>query len=175
MPAPANVSASTEPVVGKLTLSNENSKLDINISTAIGRSVLKRFGDDYKFYGENQFALEKTPDNQWKLIPNGTATNKTMINGRAVLSPILLTKGMRISVGNPEKKTEKLPLIVMSESVAENFKDGKNPQDKGDSKRLGVPTKASVTTLRRVAKQGGRKGQLAHWQANMKAGRAKKK
>jgi hypothetical protein len=59
-------------------------------------------------------------------------------------------------------------------SVAENFKDGKNPQDKGDSKRLGVPTKASVTTLRRVAKQGGRKGQLAHWQANMKAGRAKK-
>jgi hypothetical protein len=174
MPAPANVSASTEPVVGKLTLSNENSKLDINISTAIGRSVLKRFGDDYKFYGENQFALEKTPDNQWKLIPNGTATNKTMINGRAVLSPILLTKGMRISVGNPEKKTEKLPLIVMSESVAENFKDGKNPQDKGDSKRLGVPTKASVTTLRRVAKQGGRKGQLAHWQANMKAGRAKK-
>lgn len=174
IPSPANVSTSTEPVVGKLTLSNENSKLNINISTTIGRSVLKRFGDDYKFYSENQFTLEKTPDNQWKLIPNGTATNKTMINGRAVLSPILLTKGMRISVGNPEKKTEKLPLIVMSESVAENFKDGRHPEDKGDSKRLGVPTKASVTTLRRVAKQGGRKGQLAHWQANMKAGRAKK-
>jgi hypothetical protein len=57
----------------------------------------------------------------------------------------------------------------------ENFADGKNPQDKGDSKRHGVPTKASVGTLRKVAKQGGRKGQLAHWMANMKAGRAKKK
>jgi FMN phosphatase YigB (HAD superfamily) len=57
----------------------------------------------------------------------------------------------------------------------ENFADGKNPQDKGDSKRHGVPTKASVSTLRKVAKQGGRKGQLAHWMANMKAGRAKKK
>lgn len=57
--------------------------------------------------------------------------------------------------------------------MKENFADGKNPQDKGDSKRHGVPTKASVSTLRKVAKQGGRKGQLAHWMANMKAGRAK--
>jgi hypothetical protein len=57
----------------------------------------------------------------------------------------------------------------------ENFADGRNPQDKGDSKRHGVPTKASVSTLRKVAKQGGRKGQLAHWMANMKAGRAKAK
>jgi len=59
--------------------------------------------------------------------------------------------------------------------VGENFADGKNPQDKGDSKRHGVPTKASISTLRKVAKQGGRKGQLAHWMANMKAGKAKKK
>jgi hypothetical protein len=59
-------------------------------------------------------------------------------------------------------------------SLEENFADGKNPQDKGDSKRHGVPTKSSVSTLRKVAKQGGRKGQLAHWMANMKAGKAKK-
>jgi hypothetical protein len=56
----------------------------------------------------------------------------------------------------------------------ENFADGRNPQDKGDSKRHGVPTKSSVSNLRKVAKQGGRKGQLAHWMANMKAGKAKK-
>jgi hypothetical protein len=59
------------------------------------------------------------------------------------------------------------------QSVKENFADGKHPEDKGDSKRYHVPTKASVSTLRKVAKQGGRKGQLAHWMANMKAGRAK--
>jgi hypothetical protein len=58
--------------------------------------------------------------------------------------------------------------------MEENFADGKHPEDKGDSKRHGVPTKASVSTLRNVAKQGGRKGQLAHWMANMKAGKAKK-
>ena len=63
----------------------------------------------------------------------------------------------------------------VKKTVTENFADGKNPQDKGDAKRHGVPTKASVSTLRKVAKQGGRKGQLAHWMANMKAGKAKAK
>ena len=58
-------------------------------------------------------------------------------------------------------------------NVGENFADGKNPQDKGDSKRHGINTKASVSSLRKTAKQGGRKGQLAHWLANMKAGRKK--
>jgi hypothetical protein len=58
-------------------------------------------------------------------------------------------------------------------TLLENFADGKNPQDKGDSKRYGINTKASVSSLRKTAKQGGRKGQLAHWLANMKAGRAK--
>ena len=57
--------------------------------------------------------------------------------------------------------------------VHENFADGKNPQDKGDSKRYNVPTKGSVSSLRKIAKQGGRKGQLAHWMANMKSGHKK--
>ncbi len=63
----------------------------------------------------------------------------------------------------------------LNESVEENFADGRNPQDKGDANRHGVNTKASVSSLRKTAKQGGRKGQLAHWMANMKAGKAKKK
>jgi predicted nucleotidyltransferase/GNAT superfamily N-acetyltransferase len=63
----------------------------------------------------------------------------------------------------------------IKQGVEENFADGRNPQDKGDAKRHGINTKASVSSLRKTAKQGGRKGQLAHWLANMKAGRAKKK
>jgi hypothetical protein len=59
--------------------------------------------------------------------------------------------------------------------VDENFADGRNPQDKGDSKRYGINTKASVSSLRKTAKSGGRKGQLAHWLANMKSGRARAK
>jgi hypothetical protein len=63
-----------------------------------------------------------------------------------------------------------------AQAVAENFADGRHPEDKGDSKRHHVPTKSSVSNLRKFAKNhSGRAAQLAHWAANMKAGRAKKK
>jgi hypothetical protein len=60
-----------------------------------------------------------------------------------------------------------------TEFVNENFADGKHPEDKGDSARHGIPKHASISSLRKIAKQGGRKGQLAHWQANMRSGRNK--
>ena len=53
----------------------------------------------------------------------------------------------------------------------ENFADGKHPEDKGDSARYGIPKHASISTLKKIAHQGGRKGQLAHWQANMRSGK----
>jgi hypothetical protein len=57
----------------------------------------------------------------------------------------------------------------------ENFADGKNPGRKGLAKRSGVNTKASVSDLRKTAKNStGEKQRMAHWLANMKAGRAKK-
>lgn len=60
--------------------------------------------------------------------------------------------------------------------MAENFADGKNPGRKGLAKRSGVNTKASVSSLRKTAKNSsGEKQRMAHWLANMKAGRAKAK
>lgn len=60
------------------------------------------------------------------------------------------------------------------DTVSENFADGKHPEDKGDSKRHGINTKASISSLRKTAKHSsGRKAQLAHWLANMKSGRKK--
>lgn len=74
-----------------------------------------------------------------------------------------------------QSKYRKIMNDMIKQHLDENFKDGRNPQDKGDSKRHNVPTKASVSTLRKVAKGGGRRGQLAHWMANMKSGRKKAK
>ena len=66
--------------------------------------------------------------------------------------------------------------LTRARGVAENFADGKNPGRKGLSKRMGVNTKASVSTLRNVAKHSsGEKQRMAHWLANMKSGRAKAK
>lgn len=58
----------------------------------------------------------------------------------------------------------------------ENFADGKHPERKGLAKRVGVDTKASVSDLRKTAKNSsGEKQRMAHWLANMKAGKAKNK
>jgi hypothetical protein len=76
--------------------------------------------------------------------------------------------------GNRPNPDSQIGRLMKKHGLAENFADGRNPQDKGDAKRHGINTKASVSSLRKTAKQGGRKGQLAHWLANMKAGRAKK-
>jgi phage gp37-like protein len=66
--------------------------------------------------------------------------------------------------------------ITGQQGVAENFADGRNPGRKGLAKRSGVNTKASVSSLRKTAKNSsGEKQRMAHWLANMKAGRAKAK
>ena len=63
----------------------------------------------------------------------------------------------------------------MHGNLPENFADGKHPGRKGLAKRSGVNTKASVSSLRNTAKHStGEKQRMAHWLANMKAGRAKK-
>lgn len=82
-------------------------------------------------------------------------------------------KGRKAVKYNKKPKKFIEPIKPKKPEVAENFADGKNPQDKGDSARHGIPKKASISTLRKIAKQGGRKGQLAHWQANMRSGKNK--
>ena len=59
--------------------------------------------------------------------------------------------------------------------LLENFADGKNPQDKGDSVRHGIPKGATIAQLEKAAKAPGRKGQLARWQLNMRRGKTKAK
>ena len=54
----------------------------------------------------------------------------------------------------------------------ENFADGKNPGRKGLAKRVGVNCKQPVSKLRSIAAHSsGEKQRMAHWCANMKAGK----
>ena len=60
--------------------------------------------------------------------------------------------------------------------MKENFKDGKNPHDKGDSARHGIPKKSSISALKKIRSSSTaskRKKQLAHWQINMRKGKQK--
>jgi Domain of unknown function (DUF6321)/Protein of unknown function (DUF5661) len=67
-----------------------------------------------------------------------------------------------------------VPMLVNRESkIKENFADGRHPEDKGDSRRHGIPKKASLSQLDKIGHGSGRKAQLARWQANMRRGREK--
>jgi hypothetical protein len=60
----------------------------------------------------------------------------------------------------------------------ENFADGKvkGKSRPGRVKRAGVPSSASISRLRQIAKtSSGEKAKMAHWMANMKAGKKKAK
>ena len=60
-------------------------------------------------------------------------------------------------------------------SVMENFADGKKPGRKGLSKRVGIPKKASLSQLQKIASSStGERRRMAQWQLNMRRGKSKK-
>jgi hypothetical protein len=66
--------------------------------------------------------------------------------------------------------------VVKQVGMTENFADGRNPQDKGDSHRHGISKGMSIAQLKKVRSSDSaspRKKQLAHWQINMRQGKNK--
>lgn len=65
---------------------------------------------------------------------------------------------------------------VSETTTKENFADGKKPGRKGLSKRVGIPKKATLAQLSKIAKSStGERRRMAQWQLNMRRGRSKKK
>ena len=142
-----------------------------------------------EFIRETNFGGEEVPGNAFEKFKEEFPNLSTVLYFIPGLGPALTAANMvsavqmyNQAIDQIEKKYPTQTILSVQlkvgdkepfEPVDENFADGKNPQDKGDAKRHGINTKASVSSLRKTAKQGGRKGQLAHWLANMKAGRAK--
>lgn len=64
---------------------------------------------------------------------------------------------------------------VFLKQIDENFADGKKPGRKGLSKRVGIPKKATLAQLQKIASSStGERRRMAQWQLNMRRGRAKK-
>jgi len=61
--------------------------------------------------------------------------------------------------------------IRPKQPVEENFANGKGPGRAGDSQRHGIPKHATMAELEKASHAGGRKGQLARWQLNMRRGK----
>lgn len=88
--------------------------------------------------------------------------------------PYLKKLGLKIhDIDKPEDTQKVVPAKALIKHLEENFADGRNPQDKGDSKRYGIPKHPTLSQLDKIGKGSGRKAQLARWQANMRRGSAK--
>lgn len=60
------------------------------------------------------------------------------------------------------------------EFITENFADGKKPGRKGLSRRVGIPKKATLGQLEKIAKSStGERRRMAQWQLNMRRGKNK--
>lgn len=58
--------------------------------------------------------------------------------------------------------------------IDENFADGRNPGRKGLSRRVGIPKKATLGQLEKIARNStGERRRMAQWQLNMLRGRKK--
>jgi hypothetical protein len=76
----------------------------------------------------------------------------------------------------PDKTTAVQGKKIKKKDIEENFADGRNPQDKGDSARHGIRKGMSIAQLKKIRSSdsaSSRKKQLAHWQINMRQGKKK--
>lgn len=79
-----------------------------------------------------------------------------------------------VKPGDEYKNVKKLQLDW--EDFKENFADGKKSGRKGLSKRVGIPKKATLSQLSKIAKNStGERRRMAQWQLNMRRGRKKAK
>ena len=166
-----------------------SSFLDLPLTAPHGFYILKdgRFIVIPRKEGHDEALLELFPDamrgTSSELSRSGVALKLGLMRVGKYGSSYEITYNPFYMTGTAAKKTAKdiaihykMDIIDSFETVRENYADGKNPGRKGLAKRSGVNTKASVSSLRKTAENStGEKARMAHWMANMKAGKAKNK
>jgi hypothetical protein len=151
----AHIQDDRQPTFGRFV--NETQTLEVALANRHPNDILRTIAHELQHYKQGQ-------DN--RLDINSGATGSPIENEAHAMAGIVMR---HFNKQYPEYLSDR-PVI------AENFADGKNPGRKGLAKRSGVNTKASVSSLRKTAKHStGEKARMAHWLANMKSGRAKKK
>ena len=76
-----------------------------------GKQEFKGLHEDAQYFSNPQFKLFKN-EREWYIEHCGAAINQTIVNGIILGSPLLITDGMIVTVGNLEKGIQKLPLTL---------------------------------------------------------------
>jgi serine/threonine protein kinase len=87
--------------------------LGISIKTSIGKYLCQKMGSDAQYLDETQFVIDKNSSGEWIMVPNPSAANETLLNGKAIKGPTPLKGGDTIGVGRESKGIVKLPLKVV--------------------------------------------------------------
>ena len=156
----------------------------------------EQFDIEYSITDHPRWELKNIPISQLKLDPEGEQQDpynrvnwvdydkvqELMPKISAVLKrmPIVVDSQGWIIDGNhrataaAEAGMKTVPAYVPV-AVNENFADGKNPGRKGLSRRVGIPKKASLSKLQKIASSStGERRRMAQWQLNMRRGKARK-
>ena len=86
--------------------------LSIRVRTELTKALMQQLGPDSEFWDGKQCVLDRNASNQWILSPFDHTTNETLLNGKAVTSPVVLRHGDAIAVGRQAKGIIKMPLTV---------------------------------------------------------------
>lgn len=124
-------------------------------------------------------------DDRWRIDASGETDVDWMLqkypnNGNAEEVEISEKNLIELGYGKSQCPTlqQVLPYakeILNDIELNENFADGKKPGRKGLSRRVGIPKKATLTQLSKIAKSStGERRRMAQWQLNMRRGKAKK-
>lgn len=126
---------------------------------------------DHMFEGDILVSMEQNIDNVLGNLEISSLGAKTNDFEDVYLDPWLAKNHPKF-----KNQNESVNRLLTLAGIKENFKDGKNPQDKGDSARHGIPKNATISQLEKIRSSKSaspRKKQLAHWQINMRRGRKK--
>lgn len=110
--APKKVESDSRRLVRKiLTLKCDSGKIfPVKAPFVYGRSHFKEFGPDFdKFFSEKQVVFELDKSGDWLISHHPEAINQTKLNSSALVNPMTLVDGMKISLG----ETERCRLIVV--------------------------------------------------------------
>ena len=80
------------------------------VETKVGKYLLTPFGEDYRYFDQEQFVLNKDSEGCWQVVPDENAPNDTLLNEKKIAEPVRLGLDDQLAVGREEKGIVKLPL-----------------------------------------------------------------
>jgi hypothetical protein len=142
----------------------ENMTQQIQVARKLGDSVMEMEDTPSEVLRALDQAAQKNGYRNWADVKANPRSEHAVMNVAKLANNIMKTAGPHHEKLFYKSKTD------------ENFADGKNPGRKGLSRRVGIPKKATLGQLEKIAKSStGERRKMAQWQLNMRRGKAKKK